>query len=1553
MRNKTPEKPGQTIHIYFDILIIQERHWEACTKFISQLIAGQAKSTDMEVIRTPWGIFYSFRINHTYRAIFEHLEKDKKHYLDCLGVTKHDYSIIERKRHRGSRAGRAERLEQIAEAASKKENREKLAKKPAFVGKGNMAAYHSICQVEEPMLLNTGQEKMLTLPWPAQIEGIPGSGKTSMAWLILQHCLAKASDDARFLYLAPFDDLVSSFSSLCEDSRLLCVTPRKLLELHFPQSKVIADKDPENLCFWLKNQIDTYKKLGKHNSGKTLGDAFFQKTAEIEAEIKLVVALSESQYLNMGTSQCAFHEPEQRAWIFQICQAYQAFLKKNNLLHPAFYIDWKTVVGTKPYERVVIDEYLNFTLHQLLQFFGLANNENIIYLGDEQQVMSFNTNILNNFQQGLYQLKKSGQIKREPVKLRLPDICYRASPTFARHCLAPLLKVNNFLCGEKVHEAVLESPVYPPGFEAPPRNEADFQWLTSPEELLLLKEKIGDYPLGVIAFNQAGMTFANQFFDSLNIYPVKNCPGMEWPIVVLIDIFNCAPVAELSSHIQASKLTGPVEDQWLRESRKLPALSPAAKLFINKLWVAVSRGMLQVYFYQPKVQHKKQAYLHYLKENGFTTDARELLIPAALTQRTSVEDWQIIANRLVATRRPENLDKAWKIYQEKLKKTDWDFHLDYPQSAMEMPVLKSMEALMQPSPKSGLSFIDYCLANPGRIDSHLRPLFESKPEWTGCLHLKNELSLLPKLLESENGCRFLDYLIRKNEALIAPIFSLLHDTPAEERWIAFFFESLLAGSSLEKKIDLLKKPMSGGPSYSAFLASRAPTRMIALLDKHEEVLFSMGWSFKVDDQQFSTLQFLMNEKIQLLEKYIAHTRIDPIEIIPELRQKLNDFPSEGDFSLKEIPQIMQSLQKYNDTKVLRSLEKTGETLTSAIHQSLANAELPLVSSARLLKALFLKRIELFFTNDTEALSVWSQELNQFIYKNNLPDFSAYRRAQKKIAYGDTIIDSKEKDALHKWHFFQDLNFWQMPARFACLHGSRDTAIRLRMTTTPLLEKAGGLASLYYDKGIYTEAELRAQVLQLETALLRTGFAETTALIFANQEQAINCYFKDSGNWAYLNLDTGKISLSEKLSTTDLCLLIWKKFSTGQQAVFSTLVITTAEKKALISDFGMKPVYQLEEKTKTAEMPLLLALAVVENDVNLLASLLHKQVPAYIPVGWKNMTPTEYAAQHGHVEAMLLLIKSQGKILLATGSTATSPFSRAAESNQIAIVEALSAADLRYTQTEMDLSKTMAWAVQINAIPMLKLLLKKCSYLPETLNVAMYLATRQNLAEILNLLLQSGGNPNISTTESDDGQFQLQNFADDHSVCWKRWNLIKKSNAKSTELPVEISIYQQAWIVNSTRSMLFFNRHKIGLNDPVAPRMDGNEARALRQQALIKDYPNKHYGLAFHRMLEALQIFKFQDQPDLEAIIKGYSTLASCVRERAREYLLSGKVHEAMFYLKVAKFYCELSLKKLDKANETAGIKPEIFTKEQTEQTKKMKGIEELLTPLESCTPNGR
>ncbi|MCK5137361.1 MAG: UvrD-helicase domain-containing protein [Bacteroidales bacterium] len=361
--------------------------------------------------------------------------------------------------------------------------------------------------------------------------------------------------------------------------------------------------------------------------------------------------LSLEEYQGLGVKQSIFLSGERKK-VYAAFQKYLEFLAENEM-YDLNMVSYRWLKYCKPrYDFIVIDEVQDFTniqLHILLK--SLNNEENFILCGDSNQNVHPNFFSWTNVKSMFYTHGLAGN------EIQILRSNYRNSPGIT-NIANKLLKIKNarFESIDRESTYLVESVADTGG---------EVQLLTDSTKM---RQQLNDSTMrstqyAVLVMKPENKTEAKRIFKTPLVFSVQEAKGLEYRNIILLNFVsgNGREFCEITNGVSTEQ----IRDDTLIYSRgkdKSDKSPEAYKIFINSLYVAITRAIKNLYILEASEKHEILGLLGLAKIRDKVSMKEEV---------SSMDEWKDEARKLEMQGKKEQADEIRKSILE-VHEPEWE-----------------------------------------------------------------------------------------------------------------------------------------------------------------------------------------------------------------------------------------------------------------------------------------------------------------------------------------------------------------------------------------------------------------------------------------------------------------------------------------------------------------------------------------------------------------------------------------------------------------------------------------------------------------------------------------------------------------------------------------------------------------------------------------------------------------------------------------------------------------------------------------------------------------
>ncbi len=610
-----------------ELLYYNDLDYKKVAKQFSRVAEQLAKSnfSAAEVKKMPDHGFYRAKLDYENRLLFKIGKHNNKTYLLLLEVIyNHEYNK--------SRFLRGAAIDESKLLAIEKPDLIDVSdlQPLSYVNPANKK-FHLL---DKAISFDAMQEEIFNLRPPLIIIGSAGSGKTVLTLEKLKTL------KGRVLYVTLSSFLVDNSSTLYYSQQY----QNENQEIDFlsfadfcSTIKFLEGKEMNQRAFelWMQTRAHIFGIKDVHK----LFEEFRGVITGMDIEKPF---LSRSDYLNLGVKQSIFLGSE-REKVYDAFEKYLEFLSENGFFDYNIVAHSLIPICQQTYDFVVVDEVQDFTNIQLyLILKSLKEKGSFILCGDSNQIVHPNYFSWSNVKTMFF---KHDIGDREFRFLRTN---YRNSGeiTNIANCL---LKIKNARFGSVDKESTYLMNSLNTGL-------GEVALLNDKEKTLrMLNQKTSrSTRYAVIVMRQEDKSFARRFFNTPLLFSIHESKGLEYDNVILLNFVSNyrENFHDITQHVSENHIDSE-EMVFSRGRDKTDKSLDAYKFYINSLYVAITRGIKNVYMVESNHNHR---ILFLLK---LAEKKEDVKIEESISSR---EEWKREAEKLEKQGKKEHADDIRKAF---------------------------------------------------------------------------------------------------------------------------------------------------------------------------------------------------------------------------------------------------------------------------------------------------------------------------------------------------------------------------------------------------------------------------------------------------------------------------------------------------------------------------------------------------------------------------------------------------------------------------------------------------------------------------------------------------------------------------------------------------------------------------------------------------------------------------------------------------------------------------------------------------------------------------
>ncbi|HRD70681.1 MAG TPA: AAA family ATPase [Legionella sp.] len=492
--------------------------------------------------------------------------------------------------------------------------------------------------------LNHNQEKALPAPLPLILTGIPGSGKSLVAKSLLhqlQNNLAPDADEP-IAYIGT-KELVSKMQEqwIEPEESVLFLTFEQFAQY---QGDILPEKNAVSYDFF-KVWFNVYLK-NENKRLETLKVSDVQCVTDpilLYQELRLLSGFDTStEYLNAGDRQTLIHNQAEKLWVLSTAEHYQKYLnqyKKND--YNLFAINTQL---HRQFSAIIVDEVQSYTPIKLKQIVQQTKNNNLVFCGDSNQSY-----------EGLSSLVWLKTKKFPHATVHQLTDSFRCPPKVI-HLANQILALKNYLLGGVLYKGQETEIHATSNFD---EQKGMVKWINpdDKEELDRLKKNVNSSNVAVIVTSEMRDLARTTFSNHPLIMTIDEIRGLEYPTIVLFELFNEPQISKLAPLINS-------DHKKINSNRTNKDINALIDFVFSGLFTAVTRSSENLLIIHTE-NYTTQCLINSLKPSNNTNQIDQEL-PASKNEINSTRtDWE---HEFFRQWKIPNTSIAWDIYTRYLQK---------------------------------------------------------------------------------------------------------------------------------------------------------------------------------------------------------------------------------------------------------------------------------------------------------------------------------------------------------------------------------------------------------------------------------------------------------------------------------------------------------------------------------------------------------------------------------------------------------------------------------------------------------------------------------------------------------------------------------------------------------------------------------------------------------------------------------------------------------------------------------------------------------------------
>ena len=356
-------------------------------------------------------------------------------------------------------------------------------------------------------------------------------------------------------------------------------------------------------------------------------------------------------YMRLGIKQSIFLK-EEREKVYDAFRKYLEFLEKNHY-YDLNMVSWRWLDYCKPrYDFIVIDEVQDFTNIQLyILLKSLKNKDNFILCGDSNQNVHPNFFAWANVKTMFYK----HELSNSDIQILRSNYRNSADVTTIAN---KLLKIKNSRFGSIDRESTyLVDPVIP--------RKGEVHLLNDSREV---RQQMNDLTMrstryAVLVMRPEEKAEARKIFKTPLVFSIQEAKGLEYPNIIALNFISSSSreFHEITRGVGIEDINGE-GITFSRGKDKSDKSLEAYKIFINSLYVAVTRAFDGLYLLESSKRHEILVLL------GLTEQKESVSLKK---EESSREEWQKEARKLEMQGKTEQAEEIRRSILE-ITEPDWE-----------------------------------------------------------------------------------------------------------------------------------------------------------------------------------------------------------------------------------------------------------------------------------------------------------------------------------------------------------------------------------------------------------------------------------------------------------------------------------------------------------------------------------------------------------------------------------------------------------------------------------------------------------------------------------------------------------------------------------------------------------------------------------------------------------------------------------------------------------------------------------------------------------------
>jgi hypothetical protein len=481
------------------------------------------------------------------------------------------------------------------------------------------------------------QHDIFNLNPPLIVIGSAGSGKT----VLTLEKLKQMAGDILYVTLSPY---------LAENARNLYYSneyenDRQNIDFLFYKELLETIRVPEGHEINYREFERWFERYKHHAPIKNAHQLYEEFNGVLTGYTVNRAYLDRQDYLGLGVRRSIFLKSERSA-VYDIFEKYLDFLKNSKFYSPNMVsYEYIRLCGPK-YDFVVADEVQDLTniqIHLILKM--LRFQSNYVLCGDANQIVHPNFFSWSAVKSMFYEQRAQKNEERQREIIRVLNANYRNSLSVT-NLANRLLLIKNARFGSIDRESNYL-------VRCVSETKGNVEFLAEKDKTKQeLNAKTGrSARTAVIVMRSEDKNAARAFFKTPLVFAIHEVKGLEYENIILLNFVsgNTREFIAIVEGVTSEDLT--YELKYARARDKEDKSLEAYKFFINALYVAITRGITNVYIIEQNPKHPLFTLL------GLYTRSGEIKVSS---QVSTSREWQQEANRLELQGKTEQAEEIRK-----------------------------------------------------------------------------------------------------------------------------------------------------------------------------------------------------------------------------------------------------------------------------------------------------------------------------------------------------------------------------------------------------------------------------------------------------------------------------------------------------------------------------------------------------------------------------------------------------------------------------------------------------------------------------------------------------------------------------------------------------------------------------------------------------------------------------------------------------------------------------------------------------------------------------